>query len=64
MDFVVLRGRTAVPVQVTWDAPQERHHLALEAFYEAHLHAAEAVFVTADTFEEEIGRLGATGSRR
>lgn len=62
VDFVVLRDRTPVPVQVTWDTPQVRHHRALEAFYEAHPHAAEAVFVTADAFEEEIGRLGVAGS--
>jgi len=61
VDFVVLRGRTPVPVQVTWNAPQERHHRALEAFYEAHPHAAEAVFVTASSFEEELGRLGEAG---
>ena len=56
-DFVVLRGRTAIPVQVTWDAPHSRHHRALDLFYEAHPHAAEAVFVTVDTFEDALGAL-------
>ena len=50
VDFVVLRGRVPVPVQVAWDGPEERHHRALGAFYEAHPHAGEAVFVTAESF--------------
>lgn len=57
VDFVVLKGRTPVPVQVAWDGPAERHQRALDAFYEAHPHAGEAVFVTADSFAEGVPEL-------
>lgn len=53
VDFVVQQnGGAPIPVQVSWDGPQERHHLALEAFYEQFPHAAEAMFVDAGSFEE------------
>lgn len=52
VDFVVLRNGVPVPVQVTWGAPERRHERALEAFYEAHPNAGEAIFVTADSFGE------------
>jgi predicted AAA+ superfamily ATPase len=55
VDFVVQRDGVAVPVQVTWDGPQDRHERALESFYEQHPHAGEAVFVTAESFEEVVG---------
>lgn len=55
---MVRQGARVVPVQVTWDGPHERHHRALEAFYEAFPQAEEAVFVTADTFEEALERVG------
>ena len=54
VDFVVVRGRDAIPIQVTLNAPRERHLKALEAFYEEHPHAAEAVMLTADTFHEAL----------
>jgi hypothetical protein len=49
---VVQRGRTPIPVQVTWDEPQPRHHRALASFDEAFPHADEAWWVTAETFPE------------
>ena len=52
VDFVVVRDDEPVPIQVAWDGPTERHHKALDAFYEAHPRAGEAVFVTAETFEQ------------
>jgi len=57
VDFVVQRGGEAVPVQVTWDGPTERHQKALDAFYEAHPRAGEAVFVTAESFAKGIPEL-------
>ena len=57
VDFVVVRGREAIPIQVTADEPRERHLRALDAFYETHPHAAEAVFVTADAFHEALDQL-------
>lgn len=57
VDFVVVRAGDAVPIQVTWEAPAERHHRALDAFYEAHPRAAEAVYVTAETFETDLAAL-------
>ena len=55
VDFVVLRDGVPVPVQVTWGAPESRHERALDAFYEAHPDAAEAIFVTAESFGEGEG---------
>ncbi|HWL41904.1 MAG TPA: ATP-binding protein [Ilumatobacter sp.] len=55
VDFVVTDGDRETPVQVTWDGPQERHHRALEAFYEAFPRANEALIVTADTFADFAG---------
>jgi hypothetical protein len=59
VDFVLRKGATIVPVQVSWDGPQDRHHRALQNFYEHFPFAAEAWWVTAETFGEldrrEIG---------
>ncbi|MFH0945237.1 MAG: ATP-binding protein [Planctomycetota bacterium] len=57
VDFVVLRNGDPVPVQVTWDGPSERHHKSLDAFYEEHPRSAEAVFVTAASFEQGLPEL-------
>lgn len=51
VDFVVLEDGDPLPIQVTWDAPQDRHEAALSAFYEQYPRAREAVFVTRDGFE-------------
>jgi predicted AAA+ superfamily ATPase len=58
VDFVVRVNGGIVPVQVTWDAPLDRHHRALERFYERHPQADEAVFVTAARFEEALSAIG------
>jgi hypothetical protein len=51
VDFVVQNAQGApVPVQVSWGGPLERHHRALDAFYEQFPQAAEAVFVDEHTF--------------
>src|SRR5690606_34769820 len=55
IDFVVTTARGFAPVQVSWDAPTERHHRALEAFYEEFPQAGEALFVGPKEFES--GRL-------
>jgi hypothetical protein len=39
---------------VSWEAPAERHHRALEEFYETFPHAAEAVFVGPGELESGI----------
>lgn len=57
VDFVVMRDGEPVPVQVTWNGPEERHRRALDAFYEVHPRAQEAVFVTADAFERGLPEL-------
>lgn len=59
VDFVIERNGRPTPIQVTWDEPQERHHRALDAFYERFPRADEAVFITADTFETEVAALTA-----
>jgi hypothetical protein len=51
IDFVVERDGDAIPIQVSWEAPTERHHRALDAFYREHPHAGEAVFVSPEAFE-------------
>lgn len=54
VDFVVRPEDRVVPVQVTWEAPRERHYRGLELFYEQFPYAEEAVFVTADGFETAL----------
>ncbi len=57
VDFVVHDDGRVLPVQVSWDAPTERHHRALEGFYEIFPQAEEAMFVTAEGFEAALDRL-------
>jgi predicted AAA+ superfamily ATPase len=57
VDFVVERAGKAVPVQVSWEAPTDRHRRALDAFHRAHPHAAEAVFITRESFEHGVPEL-------
>lgn len=52
VDFVVQTATALVPIQVTLDAPHERHHRSLDRFYEHFPHAGEPHFVTVETFEE------------
>jgi hypothetical protein len=57
VDFVVHNQDRIIPVQVTWDGPEERHHRALESFYERFPQAEEARFVTAEEFEPMLDAL-------
>lgn len=57
VDFVVQDRNRIIPIQVTWDQPNERHHRALESFYERFPQAEEAVFVTAQTFDTLLENL-------
>jgi predicted AAA+ superfamily ATPase len=57
VDFVVHHQDRIVPVQVTWDVPAERHHRALESFYELFPQAEEARFITAEDFEPALDDL-------
>ncbi len=51
VDFVVEDAGRAIPVQVTWDAPEPRHQLGLDEFYAAHPRGTgEPLFITAATF--------------
>lgn len=52
VDFVVRDGTEIRPIQVTWGDPSDRHHRALEDFYEHFPTAHEATFVTAKTFDQ------------
>lgn len=61
VDFVVEVHGEPVPVQVSWEGAQERHHRALDEFYETFPRAREAVFVTASTFEEALAPLVEAG---
>jgi hypothetical protein len=44
-------------VQVTWDAPTERHLKAIDEFHAAHPNATEAVIVTAAPYERGVPEL-------
>jgi hypothetical protein len=44
-------------VQVSWDATKERARRAVDEFHAAHPTAAEAVFVTAESFEAGVPEL-------
>lgn len=61
VDFVVLVRGDPVPIQVSWTGPTERHHRALEDFYEAHPRSGEAIFVTAENFESGVLPQGPEG---
>lgn len=61
VDFVVLVEGNPVLIQVSWDGPTERHHRALEDFYEAHARSGEAIFVTAENFESGVLPQGPEG---
>ena len=57
VDFVIHDRDRIIPVQVTWDAPAERHHKALDDFYEHFPQAEEARFITAGDFKETLDEL-------
>jgi len=57
VDFVVHAEGRIIPVQVTWDVLHDRHHRALESFYEHFPKAEEARFVTAADFEPALADL-------
>lgn len=54
VDFVVTTDRGIVPVQVSWEAPTDRHHRALEEFYELFPHAQEALLIGPTEFEAGV----------
>jgi len=59
IDFVVTTRRGIVPISVSWEQPAERHHRALEEFYERFPRAEEALFVGPEEFE--AGALASLG---
>ena len=61
VDFVVEHEGEAVPVQVSWSGPKDRHLKALERFYEEHPRSNEAVFVTAESYASGIPELPGSG---
>lgn len=54
VDFVVRATHGLVPIQVSWEAPTDRHHRALEEFYENFPQAQEAIFVGPQEYEAGI----------
>lgn len=54
VDFVVETPHGIVPIQVSWGPPSERHHSALEEFYEVFPHALEAMLVGPEEYEAGI----------
>lgn len=64
VDFVVRRADgKPVPIQVSWGAAQDRHHRALENFYERFPDAAEAVFVNRDSFAALSSSIAPAGAQ-
>lgn len=61
VDFVVEQAGVPVPVQVSVEGPQERHHRALDAFYRQHPRAAEAVFVDVEAYARGLVKLPGVG---
>lgn len=55
VDFVVMDGNTAVPIQVTWDEAKDRHRAALAEFAAAHPQSAEPIIVTRANVEAFLG---------
>ena len=54
VDFVVTTDRGIIPIQVSWEPPTDRHHRALEEFYESFPQAQEALLVGPAEFEAGI----------
>ena len=53
VDFVVTTDSGIVPIQVSWEPPTDRHHRALEEFYETFPQAREALLVGPAEFEAD-----------
>jgi len=62
VDFVVATDGGPAPVQVSWDGPSQRSRLAVDAFHAAHPHAAEPVFVSAESFAAGLPDLPPAGA--
>ena len=60
VDFVVEQEGEALPVQVSWREPGERHLKALDSFYEEHPRARDAVFVTPEAYAAGLAELSDT----
>lgn len=52
VDFVVNSATGAIPIQVTYGEPQQRHEDSLAEFYQAFPHANEAMMVTPETLSQ------------
>ncbi|MFO1032074.1 MAG: ATP-binding protein [Planctomycetota bacterium] len=57
VDFVVEHAGKPIPVQVSLDGPEERHHRALDEFYATHPQSEEAVFVDLHLYADGIPQL-------
>jgi predicted AAA+ superfamily ATPase len=51
VDFVVTTERGFTPIQVSWEPPTDRHHRALQEFYESFPQAQEALVIGPADFE-------------
>lgn len=51
IDFVVTTASGITPIQVSWESPTDRHHRALEEFYEMFPQAGEALLIGPEEFE-------------
>ncbi|MDD9934117.1 MAG: DUF4143 domain-containing protein, partial [Myxococcales bacterium] len=54
IDFVAETSQGIVPIQVSSEPISERHHRAVEEFYETFPHALEAQFVGPDEYERGV----------
>jgi len=55
VDFIVQSEQGLVPYQVSWNAPQERHHKAIEEFYHQYRSASDPIYITPDNFDAHFG---------
>ena len=54
VDFVVTHQGRPLPVQVSWASPHDRHHLALDEFYQAFPASHEGRFLNRDDLVENF----------
>lgn len=64
VDFVVERDGRPTPVQVSWETVADRARRAVDEFHAAHPGAAEAVFVTAESFDTGVPELQGPAEER
>jgi uncharacterized protein len=58
IDFVISVNHSIVPIQVSWEGAQDRHHQAVEEFRTAFPRSEDAVMIDRNNVFEQLERLG------